>query len=222
MKILALDTSTKFICLGIADGAAAYEYSLDAAHKHSALLAPSIKRMLDALGWRVRDIDYFACGLGPGSFTGLRLGLAAIKGFAWPNNSPVAGISSLDILAEGAGETGKVIVPVIDAKRSLVYCSIYRAKALKRAAPYMLLTLPELLKKIPPGAVVLGDGAGLYRDKILNSAKGIVILDSEYWYPRPHSLIKLARQRIAAGKLSDAFRIKPIYLYPKECQIRKT
>lgn len=223
MKILGIDTTTKFLCLGIYDGARVYEYNLELGRKHSVLLVPTIKRVLEALGWQIGDIDYFACGLGPGSFTGIRVGLATIKGLSLSFKKPIIGISTLDILAKNATALSDAsIAPAIDAKRGFIYCSIYRKKndILKRVTSYMLLTKDEFFKKIPKNTVILGDAVGLYKDNILKNAKGVKILDKDYWHPQARNIIKLALERIKEKKFSNAFNIKPIYLYPKECQIR--
>jgi len=216
MKILGIDTTTRFLCLGICDDARIYEYNMDLGIKHSALLVPTIKRALEALGWQLGDIDYFACGLGPGSFTGIRVGLSTIKGLSWALKKPIVGISTLDILACNASGIGGAVVPAIDAKRNLIYCSIYQFKngALKRTAPYMLLQEAELLKKIPAHAVLLGDAAA--------KIEGARILDKDSWYPKARHIISLALERIKEKKFKRAFSAQPIYLYPKECQIKKS
>ncbi|MCX5706656.1 MAG: tRNA (adenosine(37)-N6)-threonylcarbamoyltransferase complex dimerization subunit type 1 TsaB, partial [Candidatus Omnitrophica bacterium] len=150
MKILAIDTTTKFLCLGIYDGAKTYEYNLEVGPKLSSLLAVTIKRALEALNFDVQAIDYFVCGLGPGSFTGMRVGLSTIKGLAWVTNKPVIGIPTLDILAKNVDINDRLIIPVIDAKRSLIYCSVYKKQGAKlsRITPYLLITKNELFKKI--------------------------------------------------------------------------
>lgn len=222
MKILGFDTSTKFLCLGLYDGAKIYEYNLELGRKNSSLLVVTIKRVLGALGWHIKDIDYFACGLGPGSFTGIRVGLATIKGLTWSQNKPVIDISTLDILAKNARMDNGLIIPIIDAKRNLIYCCTYKAKNgdIKRISPYMLLSENELLKKIKKNAVILGDAVNLYKENILKSEKGVTILDRDYWYPKAHNIILLALERIKQKKFTSPFDIEPIYLYPKECQIR--
>jgi tRNA A37 threonylcarbamoyladenosine modification protein TsaB len=113
-------------------------------------------------------------------------------------------------------------VPIIDAKRNLVYCSIYKRKGriLKRIAPYMLLTMDELFKKVKASSIILGDALSLYREVILRKIKGATLLDKDYWYPKAHNIIVLAQERIKEKKLDNPFDIKPIYLYPKECQIK--
>jgi len=223
MKILGIDTSTKFLCLALYEDGRIYEYNLEVGSKLSLLITTTIKRALDSLGWRVSDIDYFACGLGPGSFTGIRLGLATVKGLSWSVKKPVIGVSSLDILARNVRDTAKLIVPVIDAKRSLIYCSAYRIKGgyLKRTLPYMLLNEYELLEKVQGGSIMLGDALNLYQDRIAGSGKRIDILKKDYWYLKPHNIIFSALEKIADKKLDDSFAARPIYLYPKECQIRQ-
>lgn len=222
MRILGVDTTTRFLCLAAYDNGWVYEYNLELGRKHSQLITLSIKRVLEALNWKPEDIDYFACGLGPGSFTGLRIGIATVKGLAWSLNKPVLGIPTLDILAKNAVQDG-VIVPAVDAKRGLIYCALYRAAkgGLKKISPYMLLSLGAFLKKIRPGSIILGDAVGLYKQQILRGIKGANILDKDYWYPAGRNIVYLALRQIEQGKISNAFKIKPIYLYPKECQIKK-
>lgn len=222
MKILGIDTSTKFLSLGLYDNGKIYEYSLEAGIKLSSLLAPAIERAVQALNWDIREIDYFACGLGPGSFTGIRIGMSTIKGLAWPLQKAVAGIPTLDILAGNVSAGAKYIVPIVDAKRGLIYAAIYKTKGgvLKRVMPYKLFTPEELYAKIRPGSVVFGDAVGIYQEDILRNTKGATILDKDYWYPKPRNIIALALERIKNKQLNTAFNLKPIYLYPKECQIR--
>lgn len=223
MKILGIDTSTKFLCLGLYDQGKIYEYNLECGRKMSALVTITIKRVLEALGWRINDIDYFACGLGPGSFTGLRITVATVKAMAWSLNKPVLGISSLDILAKNVTKDG-VIVPAVDAKRNLIYCSMYKNKKgiLRRIAPYMLLSIDEFLKKLKADSILLGDAAALYKEKILKNISDVTILDKDYWQLKGSNIIYLALKRLKDKKINNAFDIKPIYLYPKECQIKNS
>lgn len=224
MKILGIDTTTKFLCIGIYDNGRVYEYNLEVGVKLSSLLAQTLKRILDALGWQVSGIDYFACGLGPGSFTGARVGLATIKGLAFTFNKPIIGISTLDILAINANRAAfGWVIPIIDAKRDLLYCSVYRTKdgILKRTTPYMLLRQEELLRKVKTNSIILGDAVSLYKEELARFIKGLSFLDKDYWYPKARNIIALAQERIRDKKFSRSFDINPIYLYPKECQIRK-
>ncbi len=231
MRILGFDTSTGFLCVGACENEKVYEYGLGLGTKISELLVPTIKRVIKSLDWEISDVDYFAAGIGPGSFTGVRVGLAAIKALSWSLNKPVAGVSSLDILASNAPQNCDFIIPVIDAKRGLVYASIYKNQGavLKRIAPYMLLDFQELAVKVKNkisgkalnNSVILGDGLNICAKECSAGLKGIKLLDKDYWRLEGRHLIALAKAAIEKEKTTDSFSLLPLYLYPKECQIRK-
>ena len=222
MKILGIDTTTKLLCLGLYVDGKFYEYSLQVGRRLSELLVPTIQRVIHGAGLKIADIDYFVCGLGPGSFTGMRIGLATIKGLSVVKNKPVIGISTLDILAKNANVKDRLIITALDARRELIYCSSYKYDhgSLKRKSAYSLLSLDELVKKFPGKAVVLGDAVALYGDALLTRIKNATVLDKDYWSPQAHNLMELAVAKIKAKQFSSALTIKPIYLYPKECQIK--
>lgn len=222
MKILGIDTSTKFLILGFYDNGKVYEYTVELDRRLAVLLAPGIKRVLGALGVELKDIDYFACGLGPGSFTALRVGLATVKGLSWPLKKPVIGIPTLDILAKGVPKNIKHIIPAVDAKRGLIYSCIYEVHKdkLRKKTPYLLTTTEDLIKKIPDNAAICGDAVPLLKDRLLKLVKHITFMEYDYWYPKPHNIIALSLEMIKQGKVTDSFKLEPIYLYPKECQIK--
>ncbi len=223
MKLIAIDTSTKFLSLGIYNEGSLYGYNLEVGHKLSSLLALTIKRVLEVTGIEINDLDYFACGLGPGSFTGMRVGLSTMKGLSWALRKPLIGISTLDILAMNALPYGhKIIIPVIDAKRSLIYSCFYKNinGSFKKISPYMLLSKEELLKKIKQPAVIFGDALNLYKEDILKRAPQSTLLDKDEWFPKAHNIIKLAALRIKNKKFDDLLKINPIYIYPKDCQVK--
>jgi len=166
MKVLAIDTSTNFLCLGLADKAHVFEYRIELARRHLGLLVPTIKRTLDALGWEVDELDYFAVGLGPGSFTGLRVGLAAVKALSWTYKKPIVGLSTLDIIAGNARNCNRPVAVALDARRNLIYCSMYKKRrgVLKRISRDYLLQKEEFIKWIPKGSIILGDALTLHKD----------------------------------------------------------
>jgi len=222
LKILALDTATKRLTLAVSDGTKSGEFNLEVGRKLSGLLELIIKRVVEAAGLDLKSIDYFAVGLGPGSFTGMRIGLACVKGLAWALNKPVVGVSTLDILAQNVKDEGKQIIPAVDAKRDLIYCSVYKISngKCRRIRPYMLVNLKEFLKIAGRQSVILGDAIGIYKESFLKNIEGVKLLEKELWWPRAHNLITLCLDRIKEKKISNTFNIKPIYLYPKECQIK--
>lgn len=230
MNILAIDTSTKYFSLtiGSADKILTSFYE-PLGRDLSRLILPVIVKQLKIAKLAISEIDCFAVGLGPGSFTGLRIGISTIKGFCLGLSKPVAGIVSLDTLAlgiEGSGQ-GELICPIMDAKRALVYSAIYTyaKNGLKLKSRYFLVPIKELLKNFKPGdkAVFLGDGLPLYRLEI-EKKLGIraSFLEEEFWYPWPANLYNLAREKIAKKSWTDAQKIVPLYLYPKECQVKNS
>ena len=248
MNVLAIETSTKRLCLGVINHKGKIvEYNLDSEIRHAELLLPTLKKALKRLSLVLSELDYFAVGLGPGSFTGLRIGLAMVKGFTEAVGVPVVGFSSLDILASNAlPAKSKIICPLIDAKRNLLFTALYEVgfnNKLKRRSPYLLINIEELLKRFPSNKLVtfLGDGLSLYQQTIKQRMRNSIFLNEDTWYPRARNLIKLSLDLINKGRFtplerkrkskdkfnfltgfSDAARIKPIYLYPKECQIKKS
>lgn len=224
MKIIAIDTTTQYLALGISDRDKVYGCDIKLGTKHSMLVAPLLERTVAAAGLSLKDIDCFACGIGPGSFTGVRVGLSTIKGLCWALSKPIVGIPSLDVIARNVPNQygDAVIVPVSDAKRGLVYASIYARKGqvYKRKSRFMLVSAQELMANVPQGAVFTGDAVGLYRDIFINGVKKVTLLDKDYWYPNSQALLMCVKEKLHAGKKDDLFKLNPIYLYPKECQIR--
>ncbi|MDD5611348.1 MAG: tRNA (adenosine(37)-N6)-threonylcarbamoyltransferase complex dimerization subunit type 1 TsaB, partial [Candidatus Omnitrophica bacterium] len=120
MNILAIDTTTKFLCLGVDKQGKVFQQNSDLGTRHSEELIPRIKNLLKKAKLSIQDIDYFACSLGPGSFTGIRIGISTCKGFALGLDKPLLGIPSLDILAKNVSTKEEALVcPLIDARRNL-------------------------------------------------------------------------------------------------------
>lgn len=229
MRILALDTSSKYLCLGVYDGENSFEYKVDFGVSLSRVLAPVIDRVLESAGLAISGIDIYAAGSGPGSFTALRIGHACVKALAWANGKPVAGIPTLDIIACHPGLGDGTIIPVVDAKRSLFYCGFYSKSggAVKKRCGERLLSAEELISSIKKhsdkdgkSAIITGDGLGPLGDVIKRCLPSAARADKEFWYPGPRALLALARAAASGKKVCDAFRLEPIYLYPQECQVK--
>jgi len=145
-----------------------------------------------------------------------------MKGLAWALKKPLVGIPTLDILAMNAPRGTGFCMPIVDAKRGLLYSSLYRltAQGIKRVMPYMLLSETEIIKKVKPRTVFLGDGITLHAEAVSCALRGARILDKDYWFPQGKNIIELAMQKIKEGEGADPFKVLPLYLYPKECQVR--
>lgn len=176
MKVLGLDTSTMMAtCAVLDEGNLLGEYSLNQDMTHSENLVPMIKEILDNLNSEVSDIDLYGVSLGPGSFTGLRIGIATVKSLAHVFNKPIVGISTLEGLAFNLVHGGP-IVPMIDARRNRVYTGIYKwqkGRLINILKPSIMEMeeLLELLDKDYNNIMVNGNGALLYKEKIENSLK---------------------------------------------------
>ncbi|MDD5611297.1 MAG: tRNA (adenosine(37)-N6)-threonylcarbamoyltransferase complex dimerization subunit type 1 TsaB, partial [Candidatus Omnitrophica bacterium] len=149
------------------------------------------------------------------------------KGFALGLDKPLLGIPSLDILAKNVSTKEEALVcPLIDARRNLVYSCLYKVKGNKfrKISKYLLISPDALLKKLKPGekTIFLGDGLKLYQDLIFKKlGKNAIFLDEKLWYPKAGNILDLAQGSVRKKKLSNALKVEPLYLYPKECQIKK-
>lgn len=224
MKILGIDTSSKFLNIALSEDESIIKeefYLLD--RRHAIELVPKVKELLKKTGIPINKIGAFVIGVGPGSFTGMRIGVSAVKGFGIASGKPCIGVPSIDAIACNAIDYGIDIVPVIDAKRGQVYASIYRknGKNITRISDYILLPTENLMKKIKRDALFLGDGLILYKDKIKSLNKKAVFLEEEYWYPGAGNLIKLGFSKIKKAKKTNLDKLTPLYLYPEDCQVRK-
>lgn len=225
MKILGIDTSSRFLSIAVSeDRDIIREESHLLDRKHSSLLVPKIDKLLKKIHIAINKIDAFVIGLGPGSFTGLRIGVSTVKGFGISLGKPCIGVSSIDAIACNADQRQGLIVPVIDAKRAQVYAAIYARKGdqVIRESGYLLIPIEKLMRKIKGQVVFLGDGVSLYRDKIEGLNEKTLFLEERYWYPKAGNLIKLGFGEIRKHRKVDLDKLEPMYMYSQYCQIRST
>jgi len=223
MKILSLETSTKSFSVALSDkGKVRVARTVKLKGVLSSSIIPTIEGVLKKAKVSLSSVDGFAIGLGPGSFTSLRVGLSTVKGFAFALKKPVVGISSLDVLAMNVPEDGKAqICTLCDARRNLLYWSLFEKKkgCLVKKEKYHLTDVDTLIKKVKRNTVFVGDGVALYKDKIKAHNKGAVFADEKLWYPNAKNLASLALQRFKAKKTDNIDKLVPMYLYPEDCQV---
>lgn len=135
MTVLAFDTATETLAVAAARDGDWVAHSCNTGLKHAALLAPLIERVTAKLGIRVADVDLVAVGIGPGSFTGVRIGVATAKGIAGAGRARLAGICGLDAMAWDQRHAGGLVVPLIDARKQRFYAACYRDG--RRVGPYL-------------------------------------------------------------------------------------
>ncbi len=223
MKILGIDTSSRFLSIALSeDKNIIREENTLLERRHAAELVPRIKEMLKKSGLSINDVDAFVIGLGPGSFTGLRIGVSTVKGFGIATGKPCIGIASMDAIAMDASDQEMPIVPVIDAKRENVYSCVYKKEKgiLVKKTDFLLLKIEEVLKKVKGDAVFLGDAVALYKEKIKGLNKNAIFLDEKFWYPKAGNLIRIGSAKIKKYKKAGFSGLIPIYIYPKDCQVK--
>ena len=226
MKILGIDTTTKFLCIGIGINKDIYEYCLNLGKGHDLYLINHLRRILESLRIKIEQIDYLVVGLGPGSFTGARIGISAIKGIACALNKKVIGVSTLEIIAYNALNytEGNFVCPVLDAKRGLLYSALYyrENRSLKEKIPAHLWSIDEMIKNVPPNTLFLGDGLNLYKSYLMAKTKEAYFLDEDFFWPKATYLLESALKYIRGKKFISLDKLKPIYLYPAHCQVKNT
>ena len=164
MKILALDSTAKVASVALCeDGHLLGEYTINNGNTHSETLLPMIEAMLGQLELTIDDVDAFAVAAGPGSFTGVRIGAATIKGLAFGSGKPCVGVSTLEALAKNPALPCGLICPVMNARRNQVYTAIFRAEngSLVRLLPDSAIAISELdefLSQYDEPVVLCGDG----------------------------------------------------------------
>ena len=222
MKILAFDTSTKFLSLALLeDDNLVKEYHEEAGIKHSEILIPTLKDLLESAGWATQDIELICVGLGPGSFTGLRIGVATVKALSAALGCKIKGVPTMDAEAENAeDEKGKVAL-LLDAHKGKVYSAIYEksSDSLKRVSDYMLITIEALLDSLTEEVLFFGDATSKYKEE-LTLCKFAKSTESIDWYPRASVIGRLGHARSKEG-FDDPDLIDPLYLHEKECNITK-
>jgi tRNA threonylcarbamoyladenosine biosynthesis protein TsaB len=215
MKVLGIETS------GMRGGIALVEEDqvlgtrlFEKGMVHGREIAPALRSLLDELAIGPGAIDLIACDIGPGSYTGLRVGLASAKGLALALRRPVVGVASLDALAESARALASVLCPAIDAKWEQVYGAVYRDGLC--ATGYLAEKPADFAARVPPDALVLGDAldahGALFRD--------VRRAPREYWDPQPGTVAVLGRRLHAAGVRHDAAALVPLYLRPTEAELK--
>lgn len=216
MLILALDSTALSASVSLfRDAELVAAFQVKNGNTHSATLLPMVKALLDATGTSADDIDLFACSEGPGSFTGVRIGVATVKGLAFGKEKPVLGVSTLAALAASILPHEGLICPVMNARRGQAYNALFLAKGntLERLCPDRAIALDALMAELAmrdePVAFV-GDGAAL-ASAAANGIKEISLPLAVTENPAV-GVALLAREAYLAGARGTDATLSPVYL----------
>ena len=224
MNILSIDTSSSVLSVALKKGGETAEVNFKKGLHHAENLIPLSDKLFRKLKLLPQKVDLIACGIGPGSFTGLRIGISAAKGLAIGLNTKVAAMSSLDLIASHAHIQNGILAVLLDARRERFYTAIYEFQngiPKKKLLKDSLLTFDELRKYLVPVTHATGDGVRLFSDQIQAAVKHeIVFLSEKFWYPRAASAFDiLKRQKKIKTVALNA--LKPAYMRLTEAEERR-
>ena len=219
MITLAFDSTAKIASAAVTDGEKLLAlYNINNGLTQSELLLPMAENMIKSLGMNFSDIELLACSVGPGSFTGVRIGTALVKGIAFGKSIPCASVSTLDALAENMRGIDGIIVPAMDARRNQLYTAVFESESgnlIKKSDDLAISTneLADMLRKYKNKNIyIVGDGYDVAHRELLklgiklSTTPEAIILESAY------SVAKVAVRLHEEGKTTDDLSHLPTYL----------
>ncbi|HVU86821.1 MAG TPA: tRNA (adenosine(37)-N6)-threonylcarbamoyltransferase complex dimerization subunit type 1 TsaB [Pirellulales bacterium] len=213
MRILALETSgTTGSVAAFDDSRALSQAALDPALRSARTLAPAIAELLKQVAWKPRDVQMVAVGVGPGSFTGLRLGVMTAKAFAYAVGAQVLAISTLEAIARNSADGAGRVAVAIDAQRGEVYCGRYHFLAggeVEREAEIAIISVDDWLASLNQETLASGPALVKLAERV-NAAAHLAPRDK--WLPDAAAIGRLAAQRAARGESDDLWSLAPCYL----------
>jgi tRNA threonylcarbamoyladenosine biosynthesis protein TsaB len=206
-RLLLLETSHRVGKAALASGGVVIgERTLDDSRRHARDLVPSIQALLQAQSWRARELDGVIVSRGPGSYTGLRVGLMSAKTLAYATGCPLIAIDTFDAIRRQAAENAAEIDVIADAQQGKIYVQRFG----KHAKPLTILAFETWLESaLGEEVAVTGPGLEIFFDRI---PAGVNVLPRESWYASPAALLSLGLIRFAKGERDDPFAVEPLYL----------
>ena len=218
MLILAFETSAKAASVALLEeGKLLGEAYQNTGLTHSQTLMVMAENLLSQCGKTVADVTDVAVAAGPGSFTGVRIGVAAAKGFAWGRELQCFGVSTLESMALGLGAWQGYVCPCMDARRSQVYNALFYVNegTVTRVCEDRAISLAELgeeLKKLEEPIFLVGDGSNLCYNALLESVPNLILPPEHRMHQRAGGVALAALEKIRAGESGDANALTPNYL----------
>ena len=219
MNILAIESSALAASVAIAkDGALIAQYVQNNRQTHSRTILPMLEAMLKNCDWRLQDIDVIAVAAGPGSFTGLRIGISIAKGLAWQGDKLCCGVSTLEAMAYTLSHMeGAVICPVMDARRDQIYSGLFFCEngTIRRLCADRAIGLPEWLeelKQIQGRKILIGDGAQLCYTYAREQGIYLELLPAHLQMQTAWGVACAAQTMAEAGQLVSPEQLQPSYL----------
>lgn len=224
MKLLTIDTSTNVCSIALTDGEQLIaEQLFSPGKKAAARLVPAIRELMADAGLSVVELDGFGVSLGPGSFTGIRVGLATIKGLSLASGKPAVGFSSLAMLAHNLPWAAHPVCSLFDARKGEVYAGLYRCRELPEPLVAVRAVPPaDLVDGICEPTIFVGDGAVRYRSVIAERLGDLALFAPEPAnVPRASAGARLARAAFAQGDITPLPLLNPVYHRLSEAEVAR-
>jgi tRNA threonylcarbamoyladenosine biosynthesis protein TsaB len=222
MNILAFDSATPILSIALSTENGNFYFEADAGPRHSELLLEEARRLIEKAGLSQADLSLFACMGGPGSFTGLRIGFAAVKGMALGLGKPFVSVPTLDCMAFPHAAWPGAVLPLIDAKKKRFFGAVYRDG--KSASPCLDGEIPELLSLLIPGerTLLTGPDAPLFMERLgqYPGAEGFCfVMDRDFRAGHAGHLLELARKKYILRQCGDTIDTGPFYLRKSDAEL---
>lgn len=225
MLTLAIETSTEIggVCLYESSKGILGEMRLGRQKRHSATLMPAISYILKTTNTMLSDIDFFTVSIGPGSFTGLRVGLSTVKGLCYSTGKPLVAMSSLEAFSHQFMLFEGLICPLFDAKKNEVYGAVFFSDGseIKRLSDDMVCHIDRILHQLDKKTLFAGTGAERYRRHIVEVLKKhAVFAPPSIMHPLASTLAIAAIRMAEKGKFTDPVTLIPRYIRPSEAELK--
>lgn len=227
MIILALDTSAQAASAAVVkDGVLTGEITIRNGKTHSQKVIPMIDSLLNMLDYKPEDLDLLSVANGPGSFTGLRIGVVTIKAMAYALNIPVVEVSTLMALAYTVNEAEGLVCPIMDARNRQVYTGLYKIQGeavsvVHEDAGMAIEELTDILRNYDMPVHFVGDAVPLYEDYIRKQGINARFAPDNIFTHRAATVAYLAWLMQKEGKVTDAFHVIPNYLRKSQAERMK-
>lgn len=221
MKVLAADTGTAYAAIAVCDGDTILaETSVRLDRRHAESLLTLTDTTLKQAGLALNDIDLLAIAHGPGSFTGLRIGVSSWKGLALGAHKPLIGVPTLDAMARNLPDEGATICPMIDARMGEVFTAAYRWENGERRTIHEahVGSAADFIRELPGPVTVYGDGAHVYADAIRQARGDVALGPADAGIPSGVSVAAEALSLAAMGAPADGARVEPVYLRKSQAE----
>ena len=224
MKVLGVDTSTMSAGIGIVEqDEILVEVKFSVKITYSEILLSCIDQALNNASLKIDHMDGYAISIGPGSFTGLRIGLSTLKGLSFAAGKPLAAVPSLDALACLSLYCQHPVVTMLDAKKDQVYAATYETKdgELKRQSDYLAIDVEDLAKRISQKTLFVGPGARLCQQRLIELLKDKACFSlAEQSLPSGATVALLGSKKLVLGQFEDIVNLEPMYLRKSEAELK--